>query len=70
MIAVNQSVAWLWLSIVFGGSIGTELMRLDFYEQMKTDGGKMFSGVPVSARWENTLYLGSNGVMEGQWSNG
>ena len=65
VVAVDQSVAWLRLRIVFGGSIGTELVWLDFHEQMKTDGGKVFGGVPVSTRWEKLLYLGSNGVMEG-----
>ena len=24
----------------------------------------------MSAMWENMLYVSSNGVMEGQWSNG
>ena len=70
MVAVCQGVAWLWVNTVFGCSSGTELMRFDFHEQMMTYCGKMFGGVPMSVMWENMLYVSSNGIMEGQWSNG
>ena len=49
--------------MVFGDSIGTELMGLDLHEQMKTNGDKVFDRVPVFAGWEETSYLGSNGVI-------
>ena len=63
MVAVDQSEAWLRLIMVFGDSIGTELMGLDLHEQMKTNGDKVFDRVPVFAGWEETSYLGSNGVI-------
>ena len=49
--------------MVFGDSIGTELMGLDLHEQMKTNGGKVFDRVSLFTGWEETSYLDSNGVM-------
>ena len=60
---VDQSEEWLWVRMVFGETIGSELMWFDFHETLMTNGGSVFGRVPVLATCGETSYICKDGII-------